>query len=201
MIITDAKKLRKARTQLFIDDEAAVQVSSRLFEESRYKIGAEITDGELQELLEASERFLAREKALWLLSLRDYPKRELCEKLRREYQPEAAEAVCDALEEAGIISDENYAGRRALALIEKRGFSKKRAAWELMKKGISRELAQEAVDRVEYDPAEAAAHLILKKYPGALNDEAVFRRATAFLARRGYSPREIRAAFEKLNDL
>ena len=70
-----------------------------------------------------------------------------------------------------------------------------------MKKGISRELAQEAVDRVEYDPAEAAAHLILKKYPGALNDEAVFRRATAFLARRGYSPREIRAAFEKLNDL
>ena len=54
---------------------------------------------------------------------------------------------------------------------------------------------------MEYDPADAAAKLILKKYPNAQIDEAVRRRAAAFLARYGYSPREIRAAFEKINDL
>ena len=201
MIITDTKPLRKGRTQLWIDGEAAAQVSTRLFSESRFRVGTEITDEELLKLIEASEQYLAREKALWLLSMRDYPKRELFEKLRGDYPAQAAEAVCDALEEAGIISDENYARRRAQALIEKKGYSKKRAAWELQKKGISRELAQETAGEVEYDPVETAANLIRKKYPNAADDEAAGRRAAAFLARYGYSPREIRAAFEKINDL
>ena len=52
MIITDAKPVRKGRTQIYIDGEAAVQVSARLFGESRFQIGGEISDEELLDHLD-----------------------------------------------------------------------------------------------------------------------------------------------------
>ena len=201
MIITDAKPVRKGRTQIYIDGEAAVQVSARLFGESRFQIGGEISDEELHELVRNSERSLAHEKAIWLLSVRDYPKRALFDRLCSEFDSQCAEEVCDELEESGLISDEKYARLRAQTMIETKGYSRRRAAWELMKKGISRDLAQEAADEVEYDPAESAARLIERRYPNVRSNETELRRAAAFLERRGYSPRESRAAFELLNDL
>ena len=77
MVITELIKKRGRLFQLVLDGEPSVTVDVRTFEESPYKVGSSLSDEQLERLVEESRRRRSREKALYLLSLRDCQRSEL----------------------------------------------------------------------------------------------------------------------------
>ena len=193
MIITDVVPKRKRLSALYIDGEFALKIDTETFLSSRFKIGGEITDEELKELIDASNEKRAKEKALWLISYRDHSKKELSEKLRRDSDDEAAHKAVERMEELGLIDDEKYARRYAEELINVKHLSVRGARYKLTEKGIDRELADEILEELDPDPREHIATIIERKYKKALPDEKGKRRAVAALQRMGYSWSDINA--------
>lgn len=196
MTITELRKRRGRLYLLVIDGEPAVTVDVRTFEESPYKVGSSLSDEELKSLLDESGRRRAKEKALYLLSLRDYSRAELERKLQQEAGEQTAAETAARLEELGLLNDEAYAGRLARDLIRRKHYPKRRACQELCARGLDRETAQYAVEEVDSDDVQQALALIHKKYYNKLGDESR-QKTMAALARFGFSSDVIRRAIEE----
>ena len=196
MTITELRKRRGRLYLLVIDGEPAMTVDVRTFEESPYKVGSSLSDEELKSLLDESERRRAKEKALYLLSLRDYSRVELERKLQQEAGTQTAAETAARMEELGLLNDEAYAGRLARDLIRRRHYPKRRACQELCARGLDRETAQSAVEEVDSDDVQQALALIHKKYYNKLGDESR-QKTMAALARFGFSSDVIRRAIEE----
>lgn len=67
-----------------------------------------------------------REKALYLLSLRDYGRAELEKKLRDEAGEDAAAEAAGRMEELGLLDDRRYAARLAGDCVGRRCFPRRR---------------------------------------------------------------------------
>lgn len=112
----------------------------------------------------------AWDKALYLLSLRDYARAQLQRKLEREAGSELARETVERLERAGLLNDGAYARRLARDMVERRHFSRRRTLQELTARGLDRETAEEAVEELEPDDAEQALELLRKKRYNELSD-------------------------------
>lgn len=200
MTITAIMPERKKLSSVFIDGEFAMKLDSTVLAENGIIPGTDLDDEQLHELIEKSDYKRAKEKALWLLSGHDYSRRKLIEKLRRETPEETADAVCDRLEELGLLDDEKYARRLADDLIHIKKLSPRGALYKMMEKGIDRDLAQEILDEFETDPVEQISQLIEQKYAGRLGDEKGMRRTIAAFQRMGYSWSDIRSALAQWED-
>ena len=109
MVITGIKKKRGRLLQLEFDSLPSVAVDIRTFEETPYQVGSSLNEKQLDELVRLSNQRRSMEKALYLLSFRDYSRRELEQKLLRETDSAAAAAAVDRMEELGLINDGEYA--------------------------------------------------------------------------------------------
>lgn len=131
----------------------------------------------------------AKEKALNLLEFRAHSRKELFDKLRRFTDVSTADEVVDALEEAGLINDEEYAYQCAHDLMELRLFGPIRVKQELAKRGIASELIEAAIYRVEDEtclPEERLRYLMERKYKNSLGDEKNIAKTINSLFRLGY---------------
>lgn len=72
MIVTAIEPRRKSLSAIFIDGEYALKLDTETVIAERLKIGEEIDDERLHELIKASDTKRAKEKALWLISYRDH---------------------------------------------------------------------------------------------------------------------------------
>jgi regulatory protein len=194
MEITAIEPRRKGFSALFLDGEHAVNIDTETLLKSGYRLGQEISDEELYQLIQSSEERRANEKALYLLEHRSHSKRELVEKIRRTSSPEAAQQAADRMEELGLIDDIAYARRYAGELFRRKKLSASRVVYELTQKGIDKELAQELAEELSPDPTEAILSIVERKYPTCLEDEKTMRRCVAALQRMGYRFDEIRSA-------
>ena len=88
MLITAMEPRRGRRTALFLDGELAVTLDAETLLAHGWKIGREITDEELHEMIERSESRRAGEKALICWSTATIPKRSWRIRLRAQ-PPEA----------------------------------------------------------------------------------------------------------------
>lgn len=196
MEITAIEPRRKGFSQLYIDGEAAVKIDTEILLRERIKLGDEIDDDELYELIQKSDARRANEKALYLLEHRSHSKKELEDKIARTAASrEAAKAAAEHMEEIGLIDDERYARDYAKELFERKKFGARRVQQELMQKGIDKELI--AIILEEYsdiDTVEAIRTVLEKKYPRYVEDEKIKRRAIAAMQRLGYRFDEIRRA-------
>ena len=191
MLITAIEKRRKMLSALFLDGEFAVNIDTETLLQFRYKIGMDITDEQLHELILASDARRANEKALYFLEHRSHSKKELIEKIQRTTSKEAAP---DRMEELGLVNDEEFAKRYAAELFNRKGFSGRRAQYELLQKGIDKEIIAQVVEELEPNPAEKIKEIIEKKYLRCLQDEKGYRRAVNGLQRLGYRYEDIRQA-------
>ena len=194
MLITAIEKRRKMLSALFLDGEFAVNIDTETLLQFRYKIGMDITDEQLHELILASDARRANEKALYFLEHRSHSKKELIEKIQRTTSKEAARSAADRMEELGLVNDEEFAKRYAAELFNRKGFSCRRAQYELLQKGIDKEIIAQVVEELEPNPAEKIKEIIEKKYLRCLQDEKGYRRAVNGLQRLGYRYEDIRQA-------
>ena len=194
MTITDIQPARKGMSRLYIDGEFALSLDTRALSEYGVSAGMEIDDDELHELIEKCEYRRAKEKALWLLSGKDYSRKGLFDKLIKEASEDTAEEICSRMEELGLIDDEKYARRLAHDLFYIKKLSYRGVVYKLMEKGIDKELCEEIADEFEIDPVEQLIDRIEKKYSDKLDDEKNRRRTIAALQRLGYNWGDIKSA-------
>ena len=145
MKIIEVSRRRRRLYELTIEGGDAVEVDVRTFDESPYKAECDITEEQLNALLATSRYNRARERALYLLGLRDYACKELEEKLYTEADPATAAAVVARLCEVGLLNDAQYATRLARSLSETKHFPRRRIEQELRRRGIAPLLAQTAL--------------------------------------------------------
>lgn len=200
MIITKLVPAKKKLTLVYIDGEYAMKLDTQILFEECVKVGSVVDDDRLHDLIEKSEYKRAKEKALWLLSQRDYFRKKLTEKLKAEASEDVCEKVCERMEEVGLLNDESYAKRLSHDLIHIKRLSTRGALYKLLEKGIDRELAEEVLSEFDTDPVEQLVEIIERKYSDKLADEKLRRRTVAALQRLGYSWSDIKAAIEKFEE-
>lgn len=198
MTITDVKPRRKSLVALYIDGEFAVNVDKETFLISRYKVGSQITDEEFYDLTRKSENKRAKEKAFYLIEHRDHSSKELFDKIKKSTNEESAYLAVEKLKDLELINDATFAKRYASELFNRKKFAAKRVKYELIKKGIDKEIVNEIIEDVEIDPKEQILELLLGKYKNAMYDEKRLKRAIAALQRYGYNWEDIRSVLEDL---
>jgi len=196
MTITGIEERKKSMTALYIDGEYAVSVDTMTFLSTGKKVGSEITDDELYELIETSKYNRAKEKALYLIEYRNRTKKELYDKLVVLFGENASERAIERLEELGLINDEKYAREYAEVLLERKGFSRQRAEFELMKKGIDKDMIEEILDELEPEPVEQIRKLLQTKFARRLSNEKDLAKTVNSLKAMGYRWSDINDAVE-----
>lgn len=196
MTITAIEPRKKGLCALYIDGEYALSLDAETVLGHRFDVGREISDEELHSCIIDSDRKRCKDKAMWLISYRDHSRRELIEKLRRDYSAESAEAAADRLTQLGLIDDGRYARRYAADLVNLKHLSERGVRQKLREKGIDRDLIDEVMDELSIDESVQIRGIIMKKYPD-LSDEKLRRRAVAALSRMGYSYSDIKSAMEE----
>lgn len=194
MIITGIEERKKSLTALYIDGEYAVSVDTMTFLSTGKKVGSEITNEELYDLIETSKYNRAKEKALYLIEYRSRTKRELYDKLIVLFGESATKRAIERLEELGLIDDEKYAREYAEVLLDKKGFSRQRAEFELMKKGIDKDVIEEILDELEPEPVEQIKKLLQTKFARRLSNEKDLAKTVNALKAMGYRWSDINEA-------
>jgi regulatory protein len=140
----------------------------------------------------------AKDRALRLLSVRSRSHAELFRRLRMAgfAEPDIESALGD-LGTVGLIDDERFARELATHEVGGRLAGRRAALASLRKAGVSRDLAELAVEEASGEDEEARAEELARSRLGRLKNlppEAAYRRLLGFLQRRGYSGDTARAA-------
>ena len=196
MTVTEIIKKEDGRCQIFVDDEYALTLDVKDFLTSGLKPGVDVTERELSVLLAKFEYRKAKEKALSFLSMREYSKKAMTDKLSERFDRRISAKVVEKLEEAELINDQSYGERLVVHFQEVRGFSRRRLRQELYKRGLQKPLIDELLEE-EIDETELAYSLISSKYSYRINEENGRQKVAAALARQGFDYDDIRAAVSR----
>ena len=201
MLITGIYIRKDKLYLLYSGDDAVALLDEKAMAESGIIVGYNINEETLNNLIYQTDLRRAFSKALDFLSRRDYCCVELQQKLAKNFSEDICEAVINAMLEKNYINDERYAKNKAYILLSYKNFSPSRAVFELISRGVDRDIAQTAVDinidEMEYDPIKEIYSVIEKKYPKCAMDEKIKRRCFNALMRLGYSRSDIISAMDE----
>ncbi len=136
---------------------------------------------------------------LRILSYHDQSEKEMINKLvQKGHKKEYALSAVEKLKEYCYVNDERYAENLAEKLIRTKGMSPKGIKSELIFKGISREIADNIIESLDFDPILRIIELLNTKYSRYLSDEKGIRKTVASLQRLGYSWSDIKCALRSV---
>lgn len=198
MIIRELKPSQRVegRWLAVLEDGAILRLGSNQVADFALYTGRELSDGETERLLAAVRRDGLKEKALELLTRKPQSRWELARKLGQwGAGEEEGDAICDRMEELGFLNDPAYAGQ-VVRHFSAKGFGEKKLRDELYRRGLPRELWEDALAQAE-DPADAIDAFVAKKLAGRTPDRKELQKVSAALARRGYHWPEINDALRR----
>ena len=134
-------------------------------------------------------------KALDILSGRDYSIKELTTKLTEKFKcQKIVNLVLVKLGDNNLIDDRRYAQSYIVAR-KRKGFGPKKIAFELFKKGVDESVVSATLSE-EGGWKESAQTAFLKKYKGGIEkDYKLISKQKNFLLNRGFSFEEIDSIF------
>lgn len=217
MTIQDLKPSEKkeGRWLVFLEDGTILRVGEADVADLGLYRGMELTPEQAEELQNAAALSKLKTKALNILSARAVSRRELIQKLtarpwrqagaeeiagsdpeqEREALAVRAEDVADWLENLGLLNDEQYA-KGVVRYCAEKGFGERRIRDELFRRGVPRELWDEALeDRPDSDGA--IDRFLAQKLKNWDGDKKELKRVTDALARKGFSWSEISEGLER----
>lgn len=222
----EPSKHKQSRWLVWLEDASLIRVGEGDVISLGLYAGRELTDGDAAALTAAGERSKLMERAVGLLSLRPMSRRELLDKLCAPPRPkrgkypyerldaedapdpellqarldavrEQAEAVADRLTHLGLLNDQEYA-RTVVRHYAAKGYGPRKIRDELYRRGVPRELWEEALAQIE-DNSEAIDAFLEKKLKGS-RDPKDMKKASDALARRGYGWEDISEALERYKE-
>ena len=202
MRIEEVKKSerKKGRFLVRLEDGDVLRVTEDELLRFGLRAGMEL-DGETLEALRASAKASsAKAAAANMIGSRALSKKELTKRLIQKGSAEAdAQAAADWLEDIGAVNDAEYAA----ALVRHyggKGYGPARVREELRRRGVDRELWDEALEEMP-DPEEILDRLIQRKCRGELSDPREKKRISDALMRRGFGWSEVRAAMGRYAEM
>ena len=198
MIITALRRASADRVTVELEDGSEIKSSLGVVTDWRLFSGKDLSEEELALLRRDSSRSLARDRALELVSRRLMSRKEVRGKLLQKGADEdAADYSVQWLAEHGFLNDESYASAVARHYAAK-GYGAGRVRSELSRRGVDRELWDEAVEHMPETDGKLDKFIAARlKDPG---DRDQIRKISAALFRRGYSWEEIRTALRRHTD-
>ena len=161
--------------------------------------GMDLSPELVVQLQNAGKRSESRVKAAQLASGRMLSRKELTDKLSRKgIDLDTAEEAADWLESLGAVDDAAYAGVIARHYAAS-GYGPGRVRQELQKRGVPRELWDDALSQLP-DSADAIDRFLQKKLSGRTPDRATLKKLSDALLRRGFSWSDIRPALNRLGE-
>jgi regulatory protein len=197
MKITGIEKKTKTRYTVEVDGDYFYIFDLEILQENHLKTGMEVDEAFLEDLKKQAELRRARERAFYLLSYRDHSEKELYDKLCKNVSPEAAAAAVGKMAELHLLNDEAYAQKLAEYYLNGKLWSRRKALFEMSRKGISKEMAQEALSACVCDPTEQIGELIRRKYYRTVGDSKGNQKVVNALLRLGYAYSDIKTAMSE----
>ncbi len=207
---------KKNRVLVHLEGTEPIDLALDVMERSGIHVGDTVAAKDLVQLQEDDTKWRTRQAALHLLAYRPRAKQELRVRLRSKGFPHAPVEWClRLLEDRGLIDDHHFASAFVGSRIRLRPRGRFRLTQELRQKGVSAEVAEQAIEKAfsneetsEQDLACAAARGWLARQGPTLVEslaskdrpqerERARRRLHAFLSRRGFGPDVIRVGMEE----
>ena len=194
-IVSALQQTSPERVTVTLDDGSEVKATLGVVAELRLYAGRELEDAELKVLRSSAALALCRNRGLELLSYRPMSCKELREKLvQKGEDPACAEEAVQWLQEHRFLDDARYAGMVVRHYAGK-GYGAGRIRQELQRRGIPRELWEDALGELPESDDRLDRYLASKlKDP---EDRVQIQKISASLVRRGFSWEEIRAALAR----
>ena len=198
MVIRELKPSQRVegRWLAILEDNTILRMSENEVIDFALYAGKELSDEETAALLGSVQRSVRKEKAIELLSRKPQSRRELERKLTQwEASEEETAALCDRMEELGYLNDAEYAAK-VVHHYSAKGFGVRKLRDELYRRGVPRDLWEEALEQAEA-PDDAIDAFVAKKLAGKSPDQKELKKISDALARRGHSWSDISAALRR----
>ncbi|MBR6618627.1 MAG: regulatory protein RecX [Oscillospiraceae bacterium] len=181
--------------------DGVYEIDGELLRRYGMQEGMECDGDTLLELHQKSRFRRAYRRACYLLDERDYSYSMMYQKLMRTYQDrELCNSVMQQLVQCGSINDRRYAERLAEYLVVSKRYGIFRARQEMLRRGLEKNLVEDALDGWEDAAEENIPAVLEKKYARYLTDPKDWKareKVVAGMARLGYNYRDVKAAIEE----
>ncbi len=184
---------KKGRFLVKLEDGDILRVTEEELLRFGLRAGIELDAEALEAVRTSARTSSAKAAAANMIGTRALSKRELTRRLVKKGNDESdAQAAADWLEDIGAVDDAGYAA----ALVRHyggKGYGPARVREELRRRGVDRELWDEALEEMP-EAAEILDGLIQKKCRGDLADPREKKRVSDALLRRGFAWSDVKAA-------
>lgn len=189
--------------QLNFREGEPLKVPLHVYVELDCRVGMQIPTSFYAQLNLEAAKAEAKERVLRSLSRRSLTVRDVMGILQKQ---EVLQAVRDSVIEEflanGLLDDRKYA--QMFVTAKARRLSRTEIVWKLSQRGVSKDVAQEAVreEHTQEQEFQAALRLAEKHWRRHEGEESSlrFRKLGAYLQRRGFSMEVIHLVFNKLSD-
>jgi len=201
MLITKIEQQKKdpSRVSVFIDGEFAFGLKYEDAYLYRLNEGGELTRADYERIVTETVLTSARDMAVKYLGYRMRSRREIEKYLKqKEFTDEVIEKTIETLKTYNYINDLEFAKAYISDSLRFNKWGMKKIKYELTKRGVAREVIDEAAESAEYSTEKILAGLIEKKLNGNILNEADYnekRKLFNYLMNRGFSYDEINAAY------
>jgi regulatory protein len=205
MRITDIvrQKKRSNRLSIFLDGAFAFGLNDETAFNHGLKTGLELDEDQIARMLEEDQRKRAKDAAFHYLSFRPRTISEVRKKLReKDYEETIIQETIALLERLGLLDDRDFASRWIAERLRLKPRGRRLLFVELIKKGISREMAEEELSETfaNVDERTLAADLLRKKAARTRTGDSrqAFRKMRDFLIRKGFDFEVAREVAEEM---
>lgn len=202
-VITRLTPLRRqpGRSAVEIDGQSGLTLADEVLQRFGLQVGDAVNAEALAAIADQDALARATESALVYLAYRPRTEREVRTRLRRAgHTPEVIAQVIARLYEWRYLDDADFARRWVEGRTAQKPRGKRLLQQELRQKGVAAETAREVIADAEVDEAAAAEALARKRLASYAGDDpqAVRRKLSSYLARRGYGYDVVRGAIERV---
>ena len=191
---------KKGRFLVVLEDETILRVTEEELLRFGLRSGDELEEEVLAALQKSAKTSQVKAKAAGMIGRRALSKSELQRRLVRGGAEEAdAQAAADWLEDIGAVDDPAYAAA-VVRDYGRRGYGPAKIRQELQRRGVPRELWEEALEELP-DSDGILDALVQKRCRGDLADPRELKRVSDSLLRRGFSWAQVKAALSRYAEL
>ena len=198
--LTDLKQTGPERFLARFDNGEELRTTLAVVTELSLYSGRTLTEDELSAVRDVSARSRCRQRALRIIGARAMSVKELTDRLKEKGEsPENAEDAAQWLLDMRLLDDAQYAAMCVRHYAAK-GYGPGKIRNELYRRGIARELWDEALEELPEQDDRIDA-LLRRKLKSDTPDRAELRKAADYLYRRGFARDEIHAALARYSEL
>ncbi len=201
MVITsiEVNKNIASMAKVYIDDMISFCLPQKRIKALELFVGKNISQETLEFILSYEVYDAAKCSAVKYLSLKLRTSNEINQKLSElGYEEEIIDKVIKKLVEIDYINDYQYAIKYITEKTKLQPKSIKMLSMELSYKGISDDIINKALEKIDLDEDNIAYKLLIKKFSKLTSfDEKNLQKMRSFLANRGFSYRQISRAISE----